>query len=1258
MRTPKLAAILLISVVPSQGLVHAGEPDRTAEEILRLSGIAAGLCVHLECGDGRLLAELGRNGRFLAHGVSTDAAAAAAARKRLAGEGLAGLAGAEVLPLDRLPYADNLVNLLIADDLPALIAKGLKPREILRVLCPEGTACLGVAPAKRKQIEAQMGEAGIRNVRFEQKSRLWLVLTKPRPAGMDDWTHWNHGADGNRVSHDLLTERPNQIQWIAGQHWGSPRIEGVPGAGSALGVRSANGRNYYILGGGPFAGSGHHLVGRDAFNGVMLWTRGIEKLADRLVVASGDEVYLCREGEIVALDGATGEQVRSYGKADGCRHLLLAQGVLLSFEAKRLIAYDAATGKEEWSTPKGGSAGSPVVGRGNVFFTRSGELVCMDLPTGAMKWTKRGRAGIAFAFGDMVLLCEGTKGTKTKYGLRYAALSPKDGAEVWTYTCDRPKGGKGKGVASDAYLAGGLIWILSHHDRSKRKTDGFHNPKGGTSYQWQGLDPKTGAVRRSFLAPVQLMYHCHPLFATDRFFIGNRPIYFTDWKTGKVTRFEATRLACQSNCGLGQGLFFGLYSDSPMCMCIRHAMSGVSAYTSDGRTIDGQVKTREQGRLVKGPAAAPTSPPAPAASNWPMYRHDMRRSAGAPGRIPREMTVVWARKLLPASGGDNPLRSDWLLHKVSGDAVTQPTVAEGKVFVSLTHAGQVVALDAKSSKVAWRFLAPARLDAPPTVHKGLCLIGCNNGWVYCLRSDDGREVWRFRAAPAERRIVAYGQTESAWPVVGGPLLVGDVAYVLAGRTTESDGGLYVHALEPATGKCLWTQRRVKPDDGPIGAWNLRGLKDDYFGPADVLSADGETVAIAGHRRGRFNPKTGARVSGASPRARFGWMQSWYALDNQRTEYPPRASSGKLDVAPLRVKDRKTKTVRYAIAAGGKVRWRTQPTQGLYIEALAVAGEVSGIATSPRPIARVKAVDGALKIDGRIDELYTRSATPLRFSFLDARKAKPKEATTAYVLCDKENLYLAVRCEKPDPDRVVCKKTKRDDGVWQDECVEIFLDPKNTRKAPYFHIVVNPAGVTEESYGGKKSWNPEMEVKCGKESGKAWIAEVRIPLRQLNLKPGSIGHVWSINLNRSARDPNDPQSCEDTAWSPTGGSSSHVPEMFGHMWLDAFRGDHGEAEFAAWRKKLEHAAKPAETVTPRAEPDGVVAVLAAVSRQEPGGTRGELWVLSAKDGSRLATHKLPAAPAFDGVSVAGGKVYVVLQDGTVMCLGAKARRRGK
>jgi hypothetical protein len=82
------------------------------------------------------------------------------------------------------------------------------------------------------------------------------------------------------------------------------------------------------------------------------------------------------------------------------------------------------------------------------------------------------------------------------------------------------------------------------------------------------------------------------------------------------------------------------------------------------------------------------------------------------------------------------------------------------------------------------------------------LFGSADGCVYCLRASDGELVWRFLAAPADRRVAYYDQVESAWPVHGSVLVVDDVAYFTAGRSTYLDGGIRVYGLEPSTRKVL------------------------------------------------------------------------------------------------------------------------------------------------------------------------------------------------------------------------------------------------------------------------------------------------------------------------------------------------------------------------------------------------------------------------------------------------------------------------
>jgi hypothetical protein len=48
--------------------------------------------------------------------------------------------------------------------------------------------------------------------------------------------------------------------------------------------------------------------------------------------------------------------------------------------------------------------------------------------------------------------------------------------------------------------------------------------------------------------------------------------------------------------------------------------------------------------------------------------------------------------------------------------------------------------------------------------------------------------------------------------------------------------------------------------------------------------------------------------------------------------------------------------------------------------------------------------------------------------------------------------------------------------------------------------------------------------------------------------------------------------------------------------------------------------------------------------------GRLLALSARDGQQRAECTLDAAPVWDSIAVANGRLYIALQNGTVQCLG--------
>jgi hypothetical protein len=219
---------------PVSSLCAPASYEQTAKQILDTAGIQGGLIIHLNCGDGKLTAALRANNSYIVQGLDVDVTAA---RQTIQSLGLYGKVSAEPWIGNRLPYVDNLVNLVVADDLG-----GLPMEEVLRVLAPNGVALIG----------------GKKTV-------------KPRPDGMDEWQQHYHDADNNAVAHDDLVGPPRHFQWIAEPQWSRSHLS-LPSINSLV---SAGGRLFSIE---DRASSEHpalpgkfSLICRDAFNGIELW---------------------------------------------------------------------------------------------------------------------------------------------------------------------------------------------------------------------------------------------------------------------------------------------------------------------------------------------------------------------------------------------------------------------------------------------------------------------------------------------------------------------------------------------------------------------------------------------------------------------------------------------------------------------------------------------------------------------------------------------------------------------------------------------------------------------------------------------------------------------------------------------------------------------------------------------------------------------------------------------------------------------------
>jgi len=856
-----LLNMLLVCVLPlgEAPAAEASDPAEQAREIIETSGVRGGLVVHLGCGDGRLTADLRIGESYVVHGLDTDPENVAAARESLRRRGLYGPVTIDRLDGTRLPYIDNLVNLIVVDR-PVSVAK----EELLRVLCPGGVA---VFVAERGQPVADK-------------------FVKPRPGEIDDWSHYLHSATNNAVSRDTVVGPPRRMQWV-----GSPLYSRHHDRMSSVSaVVSAGGRVFSIFdeatAASILAPPKWSLIARDAFNGTILWRRpvgpwhthlwplksGPAQLPRRLVASDG-HVYatLQLDGPVFALDAATGETVRTYEDSAATEEILLDDGVLFlrvnpggrapefpdlqtisravrepfyDNAPRQIMALAADSGRVLWTARHVVLPGTLAVGSGGVFFHDGASVVRLDRKSGEEVWRSepvaRQRELISkfmptLVVYDDVVLFSGASGRS-----QLTALSAKTGQVLWQG--DHPPSGYQS--PEDVLVAGGLVWC---------------GETTGGSGIFTGRDPRTGEVKVEFPPDTDVFWFHHRCYrgkATENYLLMSRTgIEFVDFRSQQWLVNHWVRGACLYGVMPANGL---IYAPQHPCACYLEAkLSGFNALApaANGPRVPDEIAAMP--RLERGPAYDATVADArieASEEDWPTYRAD----AGRSGRSSMSVAPDTARRWQVEIGGK----------------LTAPVVGGGRVFVARTDDHTVYALDATSGQEQWSFTAGGAVDSPPTLDDGRVLFGSADGYVYCLRAADGQLAWRFRAAPMDQRLMAFEQLQSVWPVHGSVLVHGGVVWFVAGRSVFLDGGLRLVRLDPVTGKML--SETVLDDRDPATDKDRHAYVSWLNMPVglpDVLSTDGRYVYM---RSQAFELDGTPRPLEAFPRAGEGHGGSSFA----------------------------------------------------------------------------------------------------------------------------------------------------------------------------------------------------------------------------------------------------------------------------------------------------------------------------------------------------------------------------------------------
>lgn len=175
-----------------------------------------------------------------------------------------------------------------------------------------------------------------------------------------------------------------------------------------------------------------------------------------------------------------------------------------------------------------------------------------------------------------------------------------------------------------------------------------------------------------------------------------------------------------------------------------------------------------------------------------------------------------------------------------------------------------------------------------------------------------------------------------------------------------------------------------------------------------------------------------------------------------------------------------------------------PIAAAVVAALSVL-PIAAAETEIRRVAESPIIDG-LSDDAAWREIPWQSG----FVMLGENSRKPVAQTRFKVVHDGSRIYFLVHADEPAMQTLRCQRNQRDADVWNDDCIEIVLDP-NRSMDRFYHFAVSAAGTIfdeERLQGGllaSAAWNCRDVAAAATRAADSWQVEVAIPLVALGLE---------------------------------------------------------------------------------------------------------------------------------------------------------------
>ncbi len=829
------AAVAMSILLSPPSLVRGADAPPLTRWVLRQVGRPGGILALPRCRDGSLALSLAAESPMVIFAQHDDADALTALRRKALAEGLLGkdLYLAEGA-FDRLHLAPAAADAVVVADLTDGDLDEMDPNALVRALAPaNGRALLGRPEPAGKLSEARLkrfaeGMSGVESRIVREGEGMWLLARRDVLPGSDDWTHRWHGPDNNPMSGDTAIKTPLITQWLGKPYNHTARGNTELIAGGRLLVAS---RARFVYQAGMRRNDIFTMF--NLYNGRLLWKRPLPETfytGFSSMVLTPDKLYMILGAKIAVLDPETGERVRDIPLAGSDGHakwIALVDGKLLvlvgrkdmgttlpppdepvstktinetnktvTLTGRTFLAIDPAGGETLWTHECDGDVSVRMigVGHGRVYYVATGkEVAAVSVADGMRVWRSTDETllslttekselfdGIVNARERGVTVLEravivGSRGTR-----HIVSLDPATGRMLWQKVIDRKKGFRDRGRIARWLGVNGNLHTLGRviDARTGKTLDERRVPAGG----------------------------CGIVTGTPGFLWGNCGLCYNLRSDRQLPAYASLH---KTPCDVGTFVAGGVaYSSSGPCTC------GLVSRGLKGQMFAGDFRPGGEAdaatRLTRYEHHADIHPLAADGKDWPVPRGNARRSGSTTVNVPATLALLWR------ADAPNPglYRQAMLERYYQAEMRPTPPVAVGdQVFVASTD-GTVRCLGA-GGRAGWTAFTEGPVLLAPTFHNGRLFVGSCDGHVYCLEAATGRRLWRFRAAPVERRTTIYQQLSSLWPVTSGLAVRDGTVYFAAGLLAQE--GSHFYALDARDGSILWQRNDLAPDAG------LRGM---------------------------------------------------------------------------------------------------------------------------------------------------------------------------------------------------------------------------------------------------------------------------------------------------------------------------------------------------------------------------------------------------------------------------------------------------